>query len=60
MRIDISDDYIFLSDRIYMFQVPKNGNYSDQIMWLSEYNILDIKVYEDTGKIHLGLFNILF
>ncbi|CAC5411146.1 unnamed protein product [Mytilus coruscus] len=52
ISIDLSDDYIFLADYYKMYQVNKTSNYSDPIMWYSgyEYDILDIKVYEDTGS----------
>lgn len=50
--IDLSDDYIFLSDYFSMYQVTKTSNYSDLIVFSAyDYDILDFKVYEDTGEI---------
>ncbi|CAC5411161.1 unnamed protein product [Mytilus coruscus] len=49
-RMDLSDDFIFLSDLTYMYQVTKKSSYSDPWMWFSKYNIGDIKVYQNTGS----------
>lgn len=57
-RIDVSEDYIFLSDYIDMLKVTKNSNYSEQFMSYSGNSFSDIKVYEDTGKYHNKSFNV--
>lgn len=53
--LDLSDDFVFISDYYYMYQLTKTSNNSDPITWFTgyEYGIMDIKLYEDTGKIHL-------
>lgn len=58
VKIDVSDDYIFLSDYIDMFQVTKNSNYSIETMWSTMYYIYDIKIYDDMGKFHRKSFNV--
>ncbi|CAC5411148.1 unnamed protein product [Mytilus coruscus] len=51
VRIDLSDDYIFLSDSYDMFQFTKHSDYSDPLMLFSpDYYIQDIKVYEPIGS----------
>lgn len=60
IRIDVSENYIFLSDYMDMFQVIKNSNYSEQYMSYSGSSITDIKVYEDTSKYHNKSFNVYF
>lgn len=50
ISLAVSNDYIFVSDYFYMFQVTKNSNYSEPNMWISRHNMVHIKLYEDTGQ----------
>lgn len=51
VRVDLSDDNVFLSDFFDMFQVTKHSDYSDPLtLFPPDYYMQDIKVYEPIGK----------